>query len=82
MYKGLNDRVKNLTALTKEQKKTLEAVRERATEMDTWRRKYKELVQDFQELGGKLDARRNDLVKELEDANQKKDQQLIELREA
>lgn len=82
LFKGLSQRIKTLTEITKEQDKTLQIVRERALEMERWREDYKKIIDDFQDLGSKLDARRNELINELEDANKKKDTELAELKSA
>jgi hypothetical protein len=79
MIKGLRERITNLTELAKEQQETLAAVRNRAEEADRLSKAYKEALLDFQEIGKKLDERRNELVKELEDANQQKDVELARL---
>jgi hypothetical protein len=77
--KGLRERITNLTELAKEQQETLAAVRSRAEESDRLSKAYKEALLDFQEFGKKLDERRNELVKELEVANQRKDLELARL---
>jgi len=79
LFKGLNQRINTLTEITKEQDKVLAVVRERAGEMQEWRKDYRTLFDEFQEIGAKLDARKNRLIKELEDANQQKDISLSEL---
>lgn len=79
VIKGLTERVANLTDLANEQKATLEAVRARAIEMDRLSKDYKQALTDFQDMGKKLDERRNELVKELELANLRKDQELARL---
>lgn len=45
--KGLRERINALTQLAKEQKETIEAARERATEFDEMRKKYKEALTDL-----------------------------------
>jgi len=62
LFKGLNERIKTLTDISKEQEKILAVVRQRAEEMEQWRKEYKFLVEDFQDLGKRLDTRRNELV--------------------
>jgi hypothetical protein len=57
----------------------LEAVRTRAIEVDKLSKDYKQALLDFQEMGKKLDDRRNELVAELEFANKRKDQELARL---
>jgi hypothetical protein len=79
VIKGLRERVANLTELAREQKDTLEAVRTRAVEMDKLSKDYKQALTDFQKMGKRLDERRNELVKELELANQRKDVELARL---
>ena len=82
LFKGLSEKIKTLTEITKEQEKTLAVVRDRAVELEKWRDEYKRMVSDFQDIGSKLDIRRNALVKELEEANRKKDGELSELKSA
>ncbi|SRR6266540_3911289 len=79
LYKGLKDRIDTLTELAQEQKHTLEAVRGRADEMDRLKESYKNIVSDFEEMGDKLKKRRQELVEELESANQRKDRELARL---
>lgn len=79
IIKSLKERVANLTELAKEQKDTLEAVRTRALEIERLSKDYKQALTDFQEMGKRLDERRNELVKELELANQRKDLELARL---
>ncbi len=76
LYKGLNERINNLTLLTQEQSKTLEAVRDRATEIDRLKDLYKQAVTDISEMGEKLEKRRKELLTEYEKANERKDQEL------
>lgn len=80
LFKGLRERVDNLKTLAEEQKATLQAVRDRAEEFDKLSQRYKAALSDFEEMGAKLEARRQQLVKELEDANLKKDGEIIELK--
>lgn len=79
LIRGLRERIATLTELTQEQKKTLEAVRGRAEEMDRLSESYKRALIDFEEMGKKIEERRRELIKELEDANQRKDEQLAKL---
>jgi len=79
-FKGLHERIQNLEKLAEEQKKTLEAVRERAREMRKLSYEYKKSFSDFQEMGKKLEDRRNELVKELESINRKQDEELAKLK--
>lgn len=79
LFKGLRERITTLTQLAEEQKKTLEAVRTRAEEMDRLSSAYKQAVSDFQEMGEKLDLRRKELIQELEAANERKDGELAKL---
>lgn len=79
LFKGLKERIKTLTELAMEQHKTLEAVRARAEEMDRLKDSYKQALLDFEDMGHKLEQRRNELVKELEAANQRKDEELAKL---
>jgi hypothetical protein len=81
VWKGLRERIANLTALANEQKETLDAVRARATELDQLRKDYRQGLDDFQELGKRIDERRNELVNELETAVQKKDEQLAKTKQ-
>lgn len=76
VWKGLRERITNLTVLAEEQKQTLEAVRARATELDQMRKDYKQGLDDYQELGTRLNERHKLLVIELEAAIQRKDEQL------
>jgi DNA repair ATPase RecN len=71
LFKGLQTRIAALTTLAEEQKKTLETVRVRAAELDRLSDSYKKAVADFEEMGQKLEMRRNALVKELEEPNQR-----------
>ncbi|HTY22241.1 MAG TPA: hypothetical protein VMC85_03870 [Desulfomonilaceae bacterium] len=79
VVKGMRERIGNLTQLANEQKVTLDAVRERALEMDKLSKDYKQALTDFQDMGKKLDERRNELVKELELAIKRKDDDLERL---
>jgi DNA repair exonuclease SbcCD ATPase subunit len=76
LFRGLKERIATLTELTQEQNRTLEAVRGRAEEMDRLSESYKRALLDFEEMGKKLEERRKELIKELEAASQRKDEQL------
>lgn len=76
LVKGLNQRIATLKDLAVEQAKTLEVVRERATEMGELSKSYKKAFFDHAKMSGKLDERRNELVTELEAANKRKDEEL------
>jgi hypothetical protein len=78
---GLKQRINALTELAEEQRKTLETVRSRAEEYEKLSSGYKKAVSDYHEMGSKLDEKRNQLVKELEAANEQKDQELIRLKQ-
>jgi DNA repair exonuclease SbcCD ATPase subunit len=80
LVKSLRDRIENLTLLAKEQKETLDAVRTRATELDQLRKDYRQGLEDFQDLGKKLEDRRSQLVTELEQANKAKDDELARMK--
>ena len=82
LFKGLTQKIKTLTEISEEQEKTLAVVRDRALELEKWREEYKRMVSDFQDIGSKLDQRRNNLVQELEDANRRKDAEVAELKTA
>lgn len=77
---GLKDKINTLQGTINAQKETLEAVRERADEFNRLSQGYKQALDDFEQMGKKLDERRKELVKELEEANQRKDEKLIEFR--
>lgn len=79
-FKGLNQRIKTLTEITSEQEKTLSVVRQRADEFEEWRKAYKTLVDDFSDLGRKLDERRKVLLQELEVANAQKTEELAQVK--
>ena len=81
LVKGLKERIDNLTSLAKEQKETLEAVRERAAELDQLRKDYRQGVDDFLDLGKKLNELRSDVVNELEQAIKTKDEQLARTKQ-
>lgn len=81
LFSGLQKRIENLKTLAEEQKQTLGAVRERAEEFDKLSKGYKQALSDFQEMGEKLEVRRTQLVKELEDANLRKDAEIVKLKE-
>ncbi len=81
VFRALQERINALTALAAEQTKTLDAVRARAEESDRLAETYKRAVFDYEELGQKLNERRNELVKELEDASARKDSELARLKE-
>lgn len=81
LYKGLKERISNLSALASEQQKTIEAISKRALEVDKLSKHYKQALEDFQDMGSKLEERRKELVKELEDANRKKDEELAKLKQ-
>jgi len=81
LHKGLTERISNLSQLAKEQQKTISAVNERALEVDKLSKHYKQALEDFQDMGSKLENRRKELVDELEDANRRKDEQLTKLKE-
>jgi hypothetical protein len=50
VIRGLKERVANLTDLAEEQKRTLEAVRTRALEIDRLSQDYKQALTDFQDM--------------------------------
>jgi len=77
---GLKEKINTLQGTINAQKDTLEAVRERADEFNRLSKGYKQALDDFEQMGKKLDQRRQELVKELEEANQRKDEKLIEFR--
>lgn len=77
---GLKDKINTLQGTIDAQKETLEAVRERAEEFNRLSKGYKQALDDFEHMGKKIDERRQELVKELEQANQRKDEKLIEFR--
>jgi hypothetical protein len=79
--KGLNQRISALTQLAKEQSKTLETVRSRAQEFEKLSEGYKKALLDFEEMGEKIERKRGELVKELEEANKRKDSELIRYKE-
>lgn len=81
LHKGLTERISNLSQLAVEQQKTIAAVGERALEIDKLSKHYKQALEDFQDMGAKLENRRKELVEELEDANRRKDEQLAKLKE-
>ncbi len=81
LHKGLTERISNLSQLAVEQQKTIAAVGERALEIDKLSKHYKQALEDFQDMGAKLESRRKELVEELEEANRRKDEQLAKLKE-
>lgn len=82
IWQGLKDRIKSLRELTEEQGRTLEAVRERAQEFDRLSQRYKQALADFDEMTTKTEARRKQVVHELEDAMKKKDAEIVVLKKA
>lgn len=76
LFKGLKERISNLSKLAEEQKLTLEIVRERAIEIDKLSKYYKQTLEDFQDMGIKLENRRKRLIEEIEDAIERKDKEL------
>jgi hypothetical protein len=80
VVKGLRERIQALTDLASEQSKTLDVVRTRALELDQLRKDYKQAVDDFQDIGHKLEERRNAVIRELEAANKQKDDELARLK--
>ena len=80
LIRGLRERIANLSTLAQEQKQTLDVVRERAIEIDKLSQHYKKAMTDFQDMGKILEDRRQELVKELEEANKRKDEQLAEFK--
>ena len=80
IIKGLRARILALTQLEQEQKKTLIIIQERARESNKLSKDYKKSLSDFQEMGQKLAERRNELVKELEEVNLRKDIELSRLK--
>jgi len=80
VFSGLKDKINTLQGTIDAQKETLEAVRERAEEFNRLSKGYKQALDDFEQMGKKIDERRQELVKELEQANQRKDEKLIEFR--
>jgi predicted nucleic acid-binding Zn-ribbon protein len=81
VFSGLKKRIDTLQTTVNEQKETLNAVRERADEFNRLSKGYKQALEDFEAMGQKLETRRKEVVDELEEANQRKDQKLIEFRE-
>lgn len=81
IWRGLRDRIHTLQELAGEQTRTLTVVRERADEFDRLSQRYKKALSDFDEMGAKTEARRLQLVRELEEANKRKDAEIIALKE-
>lgn len=82
IWQGLKDRIKSLRDLTEEQGKTLEAVRERAQEFDRLSQRYKQALADFDDMTTRTEARRKQVVQELEEAVKKKDDEIVALKKA
>ena len=80
VYKGLKERIRSLSELAEEQKQTLEAVRERAIEIDKLSQYYKKAMEDFQNMGSMIENRRQELINEMEVSIKRKDKQLAELK--
>jgi hypothetical protein len=80
VIRGLRERIQALTDLAAEQQKTLEVVRTRALELDQLRKDYRQAVDDFQDLGHKLEERRKAVISDLEAANKQKDDELARLK--
>ncbi len=78
--KGLNQRISTLTALAEEQKKALEAARDRATEIEKLNKSYKESLDNFNDMGKKLEERRQELLQEIEIDNRQKQQELAKFK--
>jgi len=76
LFKGLKERIGNLSKLAEEQRQTLDVVRERAIEVDKLSKYYKQTLEDFQDMGTKLEKRRNELIEELENVSKRKDEKL------
>lgn len=79
-FKGLNERITNLSKLAEEQRQTLDVVRERAGEYDKLSKCYKQTLEEFQEMGVKLEKRRKELVVELEEAIDRRDEKLEQVQ--
>jgi uncharacterized membrane protein YccC len=79
LVKGLMERISSLTLLAEEQKKTLDAVRDRASETDKLSQSYKKALADFQDMGEKIEKRRRELIEEQERAIKRKDDELAKL---
>lgn len=80
VIKGLRERIQALTQLAEEQRHTLDVVRTRAVELDQLRKDYRQALDDFQDIGHKLEERRNAVIRELESANKQKDDELARLK--
>jgi DNA repair exonuclease SbcCD ATPase subunit len=79
--KGLRQRIENLHLLAREQKETVEVVRMRATELDQLRKDYRQGLDDFKDLGEKMNEIRAEIVKDLERAVKSKDEQLARTKQ-
>lgn len=80
VIRGLRERIQALTSLAQEQLQTLDVVRTRAVELDQLRKDYRQALDDFQDLGHKLEERRKAVISDLELANKQKDEELARLK--
>jgi len=79
--KGLRQRIDNLNLLAKEQRETVEVVRMRAAELDQLRKDYRQGLDDFKDLGEKMNEIRAKIVTDLEQAVRCKDDQLARTKQ-
>ena len=80
LVRGLSQRVSALTQLVNDQKDTLKAVRARANEMERLSGAYKKALCDYEKMGQKIDHRRDTLLRELEEDNKHKDEEVRRIR--
>lgn len=73
VFRALKQEIAALRTLAEEQNQTLDVVRHRAEEFDRLSKGYKQALEDYEAMGKKLEARRTELVTELERANAAKD---------
>lgn len=79
LIKGLKERINSLSELAEEQQKTLVVVKDRAEETDKLSQYYKKALEDFQDMGQKIEERRKELIREQEDAIRRKDDEIAKL---
>ncbi len=73
-WKALNNQIKTLQA-------TLDAAKQRADEFEKLSEGYKKAVDDFNDMGEKLQSRREAVVREYEKAMAEKDEKLAEYKQ-
>lgn len=80
LFKGVSEKVNILSDTINEQDKILKILREHTRELEKWRNDYKGMLNDFKEMGEKIDERKRVLINELQEAVNQKDKELAMIK--